>query len=145
MLNFLNIRGQGVDFQIFFKFFLKIEPPSPRGVGVKFTEYSWTINSWDASLPYFSSTNLMEFVLLERRKIELEIYLPKILNLQPWTIWNLKKKSKKKSDQTALMNRQKETKSVKRWEKVMIQVVLLPRWPRRILKSSKPLNWIYQS
>ena len=29
MLNFLNIRGQGVDFQILLNIFSKIEPPSP--------------------------------------------------------------------------------------------------------------------
>ena len=43
MLNFLNIRDRGVDFQILKKFFLsKIEPPS-QGRGVKFTEHQSTI------------------------------------------------------------------------------------------------------
>ena len=39
MLNFLNIRGRGVDFQILF-FLQKLNPPQP-GRGVNFMEQAW--------------------------------------------------------------------------------------------------------
>ena len=58
-----------------------------------------------------------------------------ICNLEPWKI----KENIKKWSQTALMSRQKEAKNIKRWEKVKTQVALLPRLPRRMQKSSKPL------
>ena len=48
--------------------------------------------------PYFILTNLMEFLLLEKRKIELNIYLPNILNLQPRTIGNKRKYKEIESD-----------------------------------------------
>ena len=61
---------------------------------------SWTINSWDTSpSPYFSLTNLMEFLLLERRKFWIRnIYLPNILNLQPRTMGNKRKYKEMESD-----------------------------------------------
>ena len=44
MLNFLNIRGTGVDFQKLKIIFSKIEPP-PQGEGrVKFTEHIFTLS-----------------------------------------------------------------------------------------------------
>ena len=50
-------------------------------------------------IPYFSLTNLIEFLLLERRKIWISnIYLPNILNLWPRTMGKYRIK---KSNQTA--------------------------------------------
>ena len=49
-------------------------------------------------LLYFSLTNLIEFLLLERRKFELENKHPSILNLQSRTMGNKRKYKERESD-----------------------------------------------
>ena len=105
---------------------------------------SWIINSWDTSLPYFSLTNLMKFLLLEWRKNWVRnICFPNILNLQLRIMGNKRKYKEIESDGPNKSPQRGE--SVNRWEKVKTQIALLHRWPRRMQKSSKPLKWIYQS
>ena len=88
--------------------------------------------------PYFSLTNLIKFLLLERRKYWISnVYLPNILNLQPRTMGNKRKYKEMESD--GPNESPKKAQSIKRWEKVKTQVALLPRLPRRMQKSSKPL------
>ena len=104
----------------------------------------WTINLWDTSPLLFQFGKFNRILIRKTKKIKLVIYTIQtfwICNLEPWEA----KENIKKLNQTALMNRQKEAKSVKRWKKVKTQVPLLLRWPRRMRKSSKPLKWICQS
>ena len=65
----------------------EMHPPIPRREDVFHELSTREIHPF----PYFSLSNLIKFLLLERRKIKLVIYHPNILNLQPRIMGNKRK------------------------------------------------------
>ena len=89
-------------------------------------------------LPYFSLTNLIKFLLLERRKFWISnVYLSNILNLQPRTMGNKRKYKEMESDGPNESPKRGEKHQKMRESKDSGRTVA--NIPRRMQKSSKPL------